>query len=117
MKTEHETQNFEHYKKMDEIMKKYEEEKVRYKKKYKEEIQDKTASLMKYKNFERYKIIFIWVWIWYLNFSKYEAEKQKNQSFKVQLKELEEQNNNLKMDLNMMKQEKLLNNEQKIKYS
>ena len=101
MKTDIETQKFEFLKKQEDDISKFEAEKYAIKKRFKEELDDKTASLMKFKNIE----------------SKYKAEKEKSDSYVKQLKELQDQNNNLKLDLNVMKQQSHLKNDSKVNYS
>jgi serine/threonine protein kinase len=97
MKTEYEQENYENLKKIDEVSTKVEEEKRILHKKYKEELDEKSHTIVKLKTIE----------------SKYKAETEKNNSLLQQLKELQDQNNALKLDVNVMKQEKALNAEKR----
>lgn len=92
MKNGYEQENFENLKKIDELSSKIEEEKRSIQRKYKDELEEKSHTILKLKNIE----------------SKYKAENEKNNSLLQQLKELQDQNNSLKLDLNVMKQEKAL---------
>lgn len=65
--------------------------------KYKDELDEKSHQVLKLKTVD----------------SKYKAEQEKNNSLLQQLKELQDQNNALKLDLNVMKQEKTINAEKR----
>lgn len=97
MKTEYEQENYENLQKIDELSTKLEEEKRMLHRKYKDEIDEKGHQILKLKTVD----------------SKYKAEQEKNNSLLQQLKELQDQNNALKLDLNVMKQEKTLNAEKR----
>jgi len=97
MKIEYEKEIFENLKKIDDLSTQLEQDKRTLHRKYKEEIEEKSNSILKLKGVE----------------TKFQQEVEKTKSLEFQINELNKKNKTLELDIKLLKDEKNLSNEKR----